>query len=362
MNNPTSAGLRENLRITWAITLKDVTEALKNRNVLSNIIIVLLLMVAYKSMPSWFLDLNDLDIAIYDPGQSEFTSLIDGRLNYIEAGSRIRLLDLTEDIDVREIGLTIPEDFDQSFNAGESIELRGEIFWENRLKAADLQAEYELLFSEALGQPVRIILKEPLSPTQDSMGAVRTAAMSSVIAIFFTGTLTIPHLMLEEKKSKTLDSLLVSPADAMHIVTGKAAAGLLFSLVVAAIVLAYNREYVIHWDLVVIVTVLGSLFSVSAGLVLGTFIENRQQLMMWSFIPAVLFIAPVLLSAIDPVLSQGLRNALTLVPTVAYVVVHRYALTEGATLIQILTRLIVIGGWSAILMGIVVWKVRRADM
>jgi ABC-type multidrug transport system permease subunit len=361
MNRAFSARFGEHLRITWAITLKDVTEALKNRNVISNIIIVLLMMVAYKSMPSWFLDMNDRVFAIYDPGQSEFSSLIDGKLNYIEAGSRIRLLDLIEDVDVREIGLTIPVDFDKAFSSGEGIELRGDIIWHNRHNALELKVEYESLISEVLGQPVQITLEEALFPAPDSMGVV-TAAISTVITIFFTGTLTIPHLMIEEKQSRTIESLLVSPADARHVVVGKAAAGLLFSLTMAAIVLAFNREFVIHWALVILVTILGSLFSVSAGLTLGSFLENRQQMMIWSFIPAFVLILPVLLTGIEPILPQAVRNALTLVPTVAHVTAHRYALTEGATLTQILMRLVVVGGWSAILMGIVIWKLKRTDL
>jgi ABC-type multidrug transport system permease subunit len=361
MNSAVSARFREHLRITWAITLKDVTEALKNRTVLSNIIIVLLMMVVYKSMPSWFLDMNDRDIAIYDPGQSEFSTLIEGRLNYIEAESRIRLLDLIEDIDVREIGLTIPANFDKAFNSGESIELRGDIFWWNRHNVPELQVEFESLLSEALEQPVRIALEEPLYPASDSMGVV-TAAMSTVITIFFTGTLTIPHLMIEEKQSRTIESLLVSPADARHVVVGKAAAGLLFSLIMAAIVLAFNREFIIHWDLVILVTILGSFFSVSTGLTLGSFLENRQQMMIWSFIPAFVLLFPVLLSGVEPILPQAVRNVLTLVPTVAHVTAHRYALTQGATLNQILIRLAVISGWSAFLLGVVVWKVKRTDV
>jgi ABC-type Na+ efflux pump permease subunit len=45
---PATKALRKSLRVVWAIASKDIVDALKNKTTLINIIIVFLVMVAYK--------------------------------------------------------------------------------------------------------------------------------------------------------------------------------------------------------------------------------------------------------------------------------------------------------------------------
>jgi ABC-2 type transport system permease protein len=65
--------------------------------------------------------------------------------------------------------------------------------------------------------------------------------MFAVTIMLTMGILLVPTLMLEEKQTRTMDALLVSPASISQVVIGKAIAGFFYILVTAAIV------YLIYW-------------------------------------------------------------------------------------------------------------------
>ena len=58
-----------------------------------------------------------------------------------------------------------------------------------------------------------------------------------LITFGMSGALVVPLLLVEEKEKHTLDFLLTSPATLTEIVTGKAITGVVYSLLIAGVLL-----------------------------------------------------------------------------------------------------------------------------
>ena len=101
--------------------------------------------------------------------------------------------------------------------------------------------------------------------------------------------------------------------------------------------------------------------AVGLGLLLGTFLERREQMNIWALVPSYFLLGPVFLSVVDPILPQALRTAFSWIPTVALALVFRDSFSEGATTAQILLHLGIVTVSAGAVLAVVAWKVRRAD-
>jgi len=217
----------DNLYIVWAIASKDIVNALKNKNTRTNIILMMGMVVFFY----WSSTLRPfdkrIDTAVYDEGSSSLTvrptELADGyTFRFYEASS---LQEMERMMGYKQLGVVIPADFDQVLASGGEPTLTGYILWVHRTRVAELEAKYSQKFSELLGQPVRVEIKENfIIPTP----GVETSGVyfHILFATFFVTINLVPALMMEEKRTKTLDALLVSPASDGQVVMGKALAGL----------------------------------------------------------------------------------------------------------------------------------------
>jgi hypothetical protein len=77
-----NTNLRQNLRIIWAITAKDIVDGIKNKTTLSVIITALLLAVFYKFLPS--LEKGDAlpTVMIYDAGNSIIVPMLENSSSF----------------------------------------------------------------------------------------------------------------------------------------------------------------------------------------------------------------------------------------------------------------------------------------
>jgi len=125
----------------------------------------------------------------------------------------------------------------------------------------------------------------------ESHGAAVPLITTMIYALTLVGIILVPNLMVEEKKEKTMEALLVSPASPGLITAGKALAGLFYALIAGGIVLAFYVPIILNWPLAILALLVGSLCAVVLGLVLGTRFDNGQQLLIVAWV----FIAPLML-------------------------------------------------------------------
>lgn len=358
--------MNRNLHIIWAITTKDIVDALKNKNTLTVILVVLFMIAFYRFMPALEGGEQLSNVLIYDAGASSLVTALDGssRLKlYPRYTSQEQMENDLASGDAPELGLVVPADFDEALASCEPVELEGYVLhWVKASEANELRVLVESEIADRLGKAVRINLEGNIVYTrEDSTGLALMTTISVIFSLVMVGISLVPHLMLDEKHSRTIDALLVSPANSSHIAISKTLTGLFYGLTATAVALAFNAALVTHWALAILAAVCGTLFVVSLGLLLGSLIENRQQLTLWAWVVILPLLLPTMLSFMDDLLPASAVAVMRWMPTVALSRVLRVSFAARAPLADFGPELALIAGCTALTLVVVAWLVRRSD-
>jgi ABC-2 type transport system permease protein len=364
--NATRNGLRESLRVIWAITAKDILDAIKDPKILVVLFSALAVVVLYKTEPSWL----DADLpprlALHDAGNSSLVAQLEQSTEFdlllmpSQAEMERYLGDQTKVVQ----GLVLPPGFDQTVESSEQLELDGYVdHWVSDAAADESRSFFEEQLTELTGKPVKIRLESNTVYTHPYGGQTIMVAFVLVFVLTIFGLTLTPNLMIDEKEARTMEALLVSPASAGQVVIAKALAGLFYSLVAAAVVLAVFAATIAHWDVAILAVIGGSLLGVALGLLLGTVISVRQQLVLWSSVLMVPLLIPVMISVILPDIqaSSQVRTFVDLIPTVALAKVIRLAVAAEAPWAEVGSALALVTGCAILLLVVVAWLVRRSD-
>ena len=113
-----------------------------------------------------------------------------------------------------------------------------------------------------------------------------------LLAFGMTGALVVPLLLVEEKEKRTLDFLLTSPASLTEIITGKALTAIVYSVLIAGLLLGINRQLVGNWPLTLLTILVGMLLVVAIGLFMGSLLNNTMQVNTWASSLLLILLAP----------------------------------------------------------------------
>ena len=364
--NKRQATAREGLRIVWAITAKDLLDALKNKTTLGVLLSVLFVLVVYQLLPKWQRGSNLPAVLVYDAGASELLPALKRSPHldvYTGYTSQEQLERKLVAGDIPELALTVPAGFDQSLARGEPFPVQGYVqHWVSETDAARLRAEAEEEIARLATQPVAIQLEGNLVyPTPDSGGRSFLASLAVLVSVTMIGVGLAPHLMVEEKQTRTLDALLVSPARSSHLVMAKALTGLAYCLLAATAVLAVNASLVLHWGLAVVAVLLSCLFAVSLGLLIGSVVGATPILPVWSMVALTVLLLPIFLAPMRELLPAAASTILGWIPTVTLARVLRGSFSRDLTASAFSLELLVVAACTALVLAGVAWIVRRAD-
>jgi len=351
------------LYFAWAIALKDVRDAFKNRATRTNILVLIGMVVFFY----WMSNLRPFDkrvnVVILDQGSSSLqldrTTLQDGsELDFRMADS---MSDLEQKMAYQNLGLSLPVDFEEQLASGNQLTLSGYVHWAKRGQVAELESKYSAMLSELLGSPVVISIGDNiLLPPYDALGMASTAAFHVYFAIFWMALTVVPFLIIEERQSKTMDALLVSPASPGVIVFGKAIAGLILVIAIAGFSVALNGIYIIHWGWALLGFLLTALFAIGVSLLLGTLIRSPKQITLWMLPVAFLFIVPGFF-ADEPNLASGAKAVLDWLPGVALNRITGFSVSDGAVGSALGVNLAISIAAILVVYALVIWQIRRSD-
>jgi ABC-2 type transport system permease protein len=259
--------------------------------------------------------------------------------------------------------LVVPPDFDQAWEGPGTPELEGYVLhWVNESDAEELKSDIEGEITEIIGQPVRIHTEGNIIQAQsDYLGLSFLTSIGLVIVITMIGISFTVNLMFEEKQTKAIDALLVSPASSEQVVMAKFLTGLLYCLIGSAFVLALNHSIIIHWWLVILGIIIGSFFTVGLGVLMGSIFEVRQQLMLWGFLIFIPLLLPLFLSIMSDILPKTLVDVFSWLPTIALDRVFRISFSAHAPLSQFGPQLLLVACYAVLFFTLVVWVLRRSD-
>jgi ABC-type transport system involved in multi-copper enzyme maturation permease subunit len=304
---------------------------------------------------------KSIEVVVHDEGASGLfegtIELSDGyEIRHIEVSS---LGQMKRNMRHEHWGLVVPADFERTLASGSESTLTGHILWAWRGKVAELETLYSAKFSELLDQPVQVEIGENIVVPSPNIETTMVNQHILFVTLFVAIPL-IPTMMQEEKLTKTMDALLVSPASTGQVVMGKALAGLFYIVLTSGLFFALNWIYITNWWLALLAFILCAMFSIGLALAVGSLVKNPQQLALWLAPLMILLIVPTVLAGFSN-LAPSLKVMFSWLPTTAVVQVFQFAMSSHAPVDRLLFDLVIILVSTALVFSVVVWKVRRSD-
>jgi ABC-2 type transport system permease protein len=354
------------LNIVWTISAKDIRDALKNRVIIGQIIAVTFILLTVKGL-SWAIQPPYTQIVVFDHGDSQLLlSLEDSPdIDVQNANSLEELQQIIGNMGYGlgpELGLEIPQNFDQSLESRNNPQVNGYVSWANRTKAESLIFEMEESLFLLTGQQVRVDINGHIISPPVEIGLFGgLITMFAVTIILFMGIILVPSLMLEEKRTRTIEALLLSPVSISQVMVGKAVAGFFYILITAAIVYTIYWTGVVNWGLTVIFVAGAGLFSVGIGLLFGIIFESEQEMTGWMSLVLIIITASILVVLLGLEMPLFLETAVNWLPPVALAKIFWASFSTQAKSAQIWLNLGIITITSGIIYGVIIWRLRGTD-
>ena len=347
-----------------AITRKDVIDAIRNRYLLTALITPLFVALLFRLLLPGVNDKSILTIVVHDSGNSAMTAEMRKvpQISVVDAPSAEAM---ESEVKTRKAigGLVVPVNFDSDATAGKQPELK---VYVNNKKTVFEQAAFRRL----LDQQVRAAVKQPEpahlvwidvdkdTSEQNRRGMALDQMMLPLLLILtlgMIGSMVVPLLLVEEKEKRTLDFLLSSPARLKEIVAGKALTGVAYTLLIAGLLLFINRQFVGNWLWMGLSILLGMVFVVAVGLLLGSLLNNTMQVNTWAGTVLIALMAPSFPSFGLP---AALDTAMRFVPTYYLTRALELSLSENPTS-HVWGHLAVVLACTVVAFTAAVWALRR---
>lgn len=350
-----------NLNTIWAIAWKDISDALSNIGTLANILIVIGMVVFFwwGSTPRPF-D-KKIDVVYFDQGSSTLPARTEEIPNgYQFSFSEVDSADeIGRSMGYKQIGIQIPTDFDQTLASGETAVLTGYTMWVYRNSVPEMESKYSDLFSQLLGGSVQVNIGNNVLVPEPGVH-YNIVNFQVMWALLFMALMVVPHMMLEEKQTKTMEALMVSPVSPAEMVAGKALAGLFYMMISGGLYLALNQGYVVNWWLTLLAFFCTAIFSIGLALLFSGFVKNPLAIGIMVLPVIAVLILPALFQQ-EPFLAPGLRGIFGVVPTSAMVEIMGFSFSSHAPLQELVIDLGIIIVSIVVVYAGVIWQVRRSD-
>ena len=345
-----------------AIMRKDITDAIRNQFILAFLALPVVVALVFRLIfPT---DSQEITVVAHDPDHSRLVMAL-------EEMPEIRLLKVDSDAQLMESmrangaagGLAIPPGFDASVAADEQPELTAYL---NYRQAEGKRNDFQRLIQ----QQVTALMPPPASVAWVDLDAPSGSQAYSfsiedfvliltlVLSVVAVSMMIIPLLLVEEKERHTLSFLQVSPASTTDIVVGKSLVGFTYNLAITAIVVSLNYGWKGNWDITLLALLLGSLFAVPVGLLLGALFNNAIQLNTWGTVPVMILLVPSFIPG-GQALSPILRTVLQLIPTYYLVDTLNLSLAGEASIAKVWGNLAMLLGSTVITFTVAVLALRQ---
>ncbi len=354
-----------NLRVIGTIASKDLLDAFKNRNILSLMFSVFMMVGLYRFLPEFESGETPPRLVVYDQGNSQWITQWDADTNYdlVATASMGEMERYVADRDFIVLGLVLPEDFDRRIESGESVTLDAYVIhWASDEAAGSIRSYFEGTLGNDLGQDVHLDLEGHTLYTRiDSGGYAFLTSLTVLLALSMGGMYIVPHLIFEEKQTRTLDSLMVSPATQLEILIAKVITGGTIAVLAGLLTFCINAALVTQWWAAILACLSGALFFVAVGLLVGTAMETKQQMTLWGFLLMFAMLIPALLVTLGSFLKAGILTLLRLTPSVTLINLVRAAFTNPVPMQPLVWNSALLLGWVAVLYIIILVILRRKD-
>jgi len=281
-------------RIVLALAAKDIVDALKNKTTLTMVLGLFLVMLTVEALPLLLKLDNRPRVAIYDAARTGVADELrhGGAMQIFEMRSAEAALAAARESSGALVAVTLPPGWENGTGA---LVFDGYVaHWVSAKTTNAVVTEAEAALTAVTHRPVTIHT-QTVYPTPASGGHTIMVALGLVLATTLVTSILVPYLILEEKTSHTLDALRVSPASVNQVLLGKGLAGVVYGVLAAAVLLAFNLPMVNQWGLLLLAVLALVLFGVGLGLLVGAQVENEGAVQMWVGLLAIILMFPLML-------------------------------------------------------------------
>lgn len=353
-----------NSRVVSAIALKDLVDAIRNRYLLAVLLTPLLVALPLRLLLPDVKSLTATKILVHDPGNSKLSAQLRAIPNthLVEMSSAEAVRDEVQKQQAAA-GLLVPANFDASVAAGNKPDVT---VYLNTRKNVIAQATFRLLMEQQIislvqqPRPAQLVWidagEEPASKTGREFNLNQMMLPLLLLLGFgMTGALVVPLLLVEEKEKRTLDFLLTSPVRLTEILAGKTLTGVVYSVLIAGILLALHYHLIGNWPLTLITIALGLLLIVAIGLLMGSLFKTTMQVNTWASLVLLLLLAPSFpFPGSPPVLDTAMR----FVPTYYFVESLKMSL-NGEASSRLLVHSVIVLVCTLVAFYVATWALRR---
>ena len=292
-----SHDIKHKVRIVLSIAWKDILEGWKNKVVLTSVITALFLVIFYNYLPDLTRD-NDLPTLVFYLSEDAYDEeIFDGFVNfnvYIEENQESFEYRL-RDSETPMLGVILDYKTIDALNNQDPLTLTAYVpYWMNENQSTALKNAFMLTASDSWHTDVNLDSKTTtIYPIMESSanGKIFIASAGLLLQIVLMGLSMAPQLVIEEKESRTLNAIMVSPATLSQFILGKALAVLFYTILTTLIGLFFIGYLVINWAILIPALLIGMLAFIIPGILVGALFETKQQITLWIwvlFIPTML--------------------------------------------------------------------------
>lgn len=194
-----------------------------------------------------------------------------------------------------DMGVSLPENFDEDALSGNSIVLPAYVWGESLAKNRGiLLASINSAVRQLAGQEVPVHIETTtLGDAQSVPWSDRLLPLVLLYAVTIGGIMVPASLMVDEKQKHTLTALAITPTTLEDILAAKGLMGVILALVMSIVILLMNQAFGVQTGLLMIVLGLGAVLAALFGLVLGALVKEINTLFATIKGIGILLYAPV---------------------------------------------------------------------
>lgn len=301
------------IRSILAIARKDALDIVLNKSTLVMLMTPFFLALVFL-MINLLLSNNTTNVLVYNPVKSNIEQIVDRastntRVTYVNSPDQVTAAFGPNGSKISTsyaAGLIVPANFDASLQAGQhpqmTIYINGNNM-SNEQSSLLLNALNNYTRSQANPQPpatITLATVNPPAPTNPFQNIGQIYTVAALLGSLLVGTGLVPNLLVEEKEKKTLRMLMVSPASFADVIVAKMLVGLVYQFLLALVAIAITGGFGIGGQipLLLLFTLLGSLFSISVGLLIGSIVNTTNAAgasggaMSFLYVLPIFFVGP----------------------------------------------------------------------
>ncbi|MCP5101534.1 MAG: ABC transporter permease [Chloroflexi bacterium] len=356
-------------RIVWALIRKEVINIVQHPHYLIMMATPLLISLMFRFFfPAILFQEDRLKVAIAAPAGSALVIALEARDDVdveVVADETAVLASFADEVTA---GLVLPDGFETAVAAGESPPLT--IYLHDN--APDkFQSQVQHILSEQIWALQNAAPPANLSweLTDGNVGApllnssVNNYMFITVatLGLSMVGIGLLPQIMTEEKEKSALIPLMASPVTYADYIVAKAAVGLVYTIILVALIALTSDQTVQHGTVAATAFLLGAIFFTGVGLILGIQLKTKAQCNAWTGIMILLFYLPIWFSigSLDS-LPVGAAILLQLIPTHYLVDMFTFAVTGSNS--GFVPSLLIFIVTTVLIYIVVVWMVRKRPL